>query len=94
MKSEILRTERDVPHAFAKNHCASCPLKGHCKAKEQAKNYVVHVSQKMAERTSYLLKMITDEYLKLARGEIFSYLRNTIFKAESWIFSKKRLDFV
>ena len=43
------------------------PYKDRCKAKEQRKDYAVHVSQKMADRANYLRKMSTEEYRKLAR---------------------------
>lgn len=52
---------------FAKTHCANCPLRDRCKAKEQKKNFAVTVSQKMADRASCLLKMSTAEYQSLAR---------------------------
>lgn len=52
---------------FSKLHCGACPYKDRCKAKEQRKDYAVHVSQKMADRANYLRKMSTEEYRKLAR---------------------------
>lgn len=52
---------------FSRLHCGACPYKDRCKANAQRKDYVVHVSQKMADRASYLLKMSTEKYRKLAR---------------------------
>lgn len=52
---------------FSRLHCGNCPYKDRCKAKAQRKDYVVHVSQKMADRARYLRKMSTEEYRKLAR---------------------------
>lgn len=52
---------------FARECCEKCPHREECKAKEQKKNYAVHVSAKMAERARYLSKLSTDEYKQLTR---------------------------
>lgn len=52
---------------FAKECCEKCPHREECRAREQRKNYAVHVSAKMAERARYLAKLSTDEYKKLTR---------------------------
>lgn len=48
---------------FAREYCEKYPHWEECKVREQRKNYAVHVSAKMAERT----RLSTDEYKKLTR---------------------------
>lgn len=52
---------------FAKNFCGQCPHKVDCNAKEQRKNYAIHVSSNMAERARYKEKLSTEKYQKLTR---------------------------
>ncbi len=52
---------------FARECCEKCPHREECKAREQRKNYAVHVSVKMAERARYLARLSTDEYRQLTR---------------------------
>ena len=52
---------------FARECCEKCPHREECRAREQRKNYAVHVSAKMAERARYLAKLSTDEYKQLTR---------------------------
>lgn len=52
---------------FARECCEKCPHREECKAREQKKNYAVHVSANMAERAGYLAKLSTGEYRQLTR---------------------------
>lgn len=52
---------------FARECCEKCPHREECRAREQKKNYAVHVSANMAERARYLAKLSTDEYKQLTR---------------------------
>ena len=52
---------------FARECCEKCPHREECKAREQKKNYAVHVSANMAERARYLAKLSTGEYRQLTR---------------------------
>jgi len=47
--------------------CENCPNKEACRAKQQKKNYAVHVSSSMAERAKYIEKLSTEEYQQLSR---------------------------
>lgn len=71
---------------FSKTHCGNCLYKDRCKAKEQRKDYAVHVSQKMAARAAYLQKMSTDGYKKLAK------MRNAIEGIPSALRRKYHID--
>lgn len=71
---------------FSKTHCGNCLYKDRCKAKEQRKDYAVHVSQKMAARAAYLQKMSTDGYKKLAK------MRNAIEGIPSVLRRKYHID--
>ena len=63
-----------------------CKKEGECKAREQKKNYAVHVSANMAERAGYLAKLSTDEYKQLTR------LRNAIEGIPSVLRRKYHVD--
>jgi len=47
--------------------CENCPNKEACRAKQQKKNYAVHVSSSMAERAKYIENLSTEEYQQLSR---------------------------
>jgi len=47
--------------------CENCPHKDQCKAKQQRKNYAVHVSANMVDRAKYQQKLSTEEHKKLTR---------------------------
>jgi len=47
--------------------CENCPNKEACRAKQQKKNYAVHVSSAMAERAKYIEKLLAEEYQQLTR---------------------------
>ena len=52
---------------FSRSCCENCPYRNKCRAKEQKKSFVVHISVKMVERANTLKKFSTDRYRKLAR---------------------------
>ena len=52
---------------FARECCEKCPHREECRAREQKKNYAVHVSDNMAEQARYLAKLSTDENKQLTR---------------------------
>ena len=52
---------------FSQKCCSECPYREICKAKEQKKNYAVHISSKMVQRAKYLQKLSTEDYKKLTR---------------------------
>lgn len=49
---------------FSRECCENCPHQEECRAKEQKKNYAVHVLANMTERAKYLEKLPTDKYLQ------------------------------
>ena len=71
---------------FKKNCCAECPNRDICKAKEQRKNFAVHISANMVRRAGYLKKLSTDEYKKLTRQ------RNAVEGIPSVFRRKYRVD--
>ncbi len=52
---------------FKRSCCEQCAHREECKAKEQKKNYAIHVSTNMVERAKYVEKLSTKEYKELAR---------------------------
>ena len=64
--------------------CEHCPYREKCRAKEQRKSFVVHVSSKMVNRANTLKKMSTEHYRQLTR------LRNGIECLPSLL--RRRLD--
>lgn len=72
---------------FARECCEKCPHRGECKAREQKKNYAVHVSANMAERAGYLAKLSTDEY-----GEVIHVFIVTSVNYEL-LFQKKQCEY-
>lgn len=71
---------------FSCECCGNCPYKETCKAKQQRKNYAVHVSGKMVQRAKYLKKLSTEEYCKLTR------MRNAIEGIPSVLRRRYRVD--
>jgi hypothetical protein len=52
---------------FKRECCENCPNREKCKAKIQAQNAVVHISQKMIERAQYIEGLSADKYRELQR---------------------------
>lgn len=52
---------------FSKDCCANCPNRDRCKAKEQRKNFAIHVSGNMVNRAKYRKKLTTEEFKQLTR---------------------------
>jgi hypothetical protein len=52
---------------FKRECCENCPNRGKCNAKTQAKNAVVHISQKMIERAQYVEALSSEKYRELQR---------------------------
>lgn len=71
---------------FSKSHCANCPYRDKCRAKEQRKSYAVHLSVNMVRRAEYMKKLSTEEYRSLAR------MRNAIEGIPSVFRRKYRVD--
>lgn len=71
---------------FAKSCCEHCPNKADCKAKEQRKNYAVHVSSNMTERAKYKKKLSTELYQKYSR------MRNAVEGIPSVLRRKYHVD--
>lgn len=69
---------------FSRSCCEQCPYREKCRAKEQRKSYVVHVSSKMVNRANTLKKMSTEHYRRLFR------LRNGIECRPSLL--RRRMD--
>lgn len=71
---------------FPKSSCEHCPHKEECRAKEQRKNYAIHVSATMAERAKYIQKMSSDKYHALSR------MRNAVEGIPSVLRRRYRID--
>jgi hypothetical protein len=71
---------------FSRNSCEHCPNKEICKAKEQRKNYAVHVSATMVQRARYMEKLSSEEYKKLTR------MRNAVEGIPSVLRRKYHVD--
>ena len=71
---------------FSANCCENCPNREACRAKQQKKNFAVHVSASMVDRAKYAEVLSTEEHQKLTRK------RNAIEGIPSVLRRKYRVD--
>lgn len=73
---------------FSKDCCANCPNRDRCKAKEQRKNFAIHVSGNMVNRAKYRKKLTTEEFKQLTRQ------RNAVEGIMSVLRRKYHVDYI